>query len=45
MVVTPITPEKKAELQNHLEAIAEILYDESNLTDMQTLEAIELTVC
>ena len=39
-----MTPEKKAELQNHLDAIADILYDDSDPTDMQTLEAIELTV-
>lgn len=39
-----MTPEQKARLQPHLDAIAEILYEDSDLASMQTLEAIELTV-
>lgn len=39
-----MTPEQKAQLQPHLDAIAEILYADSDPTAMQTLEGIELTV-
>ena len=39
-----MTPEKKAQLQTYIEAIAEILYAESDLADLHTLEGIELTV-
>ena len=39
-----MTPEKKADLQSHLDAISDILYADSDPSQMQTLEAIELTV-
>ncbi len=39
-----MTPEKKAQLQPHLDAIAKILYEDSDPASMQTLEAIELRV-
>jgi len=39
-----MTPEQKQALQAHLEAIAQILYDESDPQAMTTLEGIELTV-
>ena len=39
-----MTPEKEALLKTHLNAIGQILYDESNPASMQTLEEIELTV-
>ena len=39
-----MTPEKTAELKTHLDAIAQLLYDESDPAELQTLEAIELTV-
>lgn len=39
-----MTPEKAAQLKTHLEAIAQLLYEESNPADMQTLEGIEMTV-
>lgn len=39
-----MTPEKTAQLKTHLDAIAQLLYDESDPAQMQTLEGIELTV-
>jgi len=39
-----MTPEKQALLKTHLDAIAKILYEESEPATMQTLEDIELTV-
>ncbi|HHP7243939.1 MAG TPA: hypothetical protein ACFE0H_04555 [Elainellaceae cyanobacterium] len=39
-----MTPDKAAQLQSHLDAIAELLYEESDPAAMQTLEGIELTV-
>jgi len=39
-----MTPEKAAQLQTHLDAIAQLLYEESDPAAMQTLEGIELTV-
>lgn len=39
-----MTPEQKTQLQPHLDAIAEILYADSDPMAMQTLEGIELTV-
>jgi hypothetical protein len=39
-----MTPEQAQALKPHLEAIAQILYDTSDPTAMQTLEGIELTL-
>jgi len=39
-----MTPEQKAQLQPHLDAIAKILYEDSDAASMQTLEDIELRV-
>lgn len=39
-----MTPEQEQALQVHLEAIAQILYHESDPEAMQTLEGIELTI-
>lgn len=39
-----MTPEQKAQLQPHLDAIANILYEDSDPASLQTLEAIELRV-
>jgi hypothetical protein len=39
-----MTPEQEQDLKIHLQAIAKILYDESDLEAMKTLEGIELTV-
>lgn len=39
-----MTPETQAELQKHLDAISDILYADSDPAEMQTLEAIEMTV-
>ena len=39
-----MTPEQKAQLQPHLNAIAKILYEDSDPASMQTLEAIEMRV-
>ena len=39
-----MTPDKAAQLQHHLEAIAQLLYEESEPTTLETLEDIELTV-
>lgn len=46
MVRTAIamTPEQEQALKSHLEAIAQILYDDSDPETMKTLEGIELTV-
>jgi len=37
-------PEQEQALQAHLQAIAKILYDDSDPDSMQTLEGIEMTV-
>ena len=37
-------PEQQQALNAHLQAIAKILYDDSDLESMQTLEGIEMTV-
>lgn len=39
-----MTPEQEQALKVHLQAIAQILYDESDPEAMKTLEGIELTV-
>lgn len=39
-----MTPDKEQALKTHLEAIAQILYDESDSEAMKTLEGIEVTV-
>lgn len=39
-----MTPEKQQELQNHLEAIAELLYEEADKDKIETLAGIEETV-
>lgn len=39
-----MTPAQEQALKVHLEAIAQILYDESDPEAMKTLEGIELTV-
>lgn len=39
-----MTPEQEQALKAHLEAIAQILYDESDPEAMKTLEGIEVTV-
>ena len=39
-----MNPDKTAQLQHHLDAIAQLLYEESAPSSMQTLEEIELTV-
>ncbi len=39
-----MTPDKEQALTAHLEAIAQILYDESDPEAMKTLEGIEVTV-
>ena len=39
-----MTPEQEQALKTHLEAIAQILYAESDPEAMQTLEGIELTI-
>lgn len=39
-----MTPEKKERLQPHLDAIAKLLYEDSDPALMQTLEDIELRV-
>ncbi len=39
-----MTPDKEQALITHLEAIAQILYDESDPEAMKTLEGIELTI-
>jgi hypothetical protein len=38
-----MNPEKEQALKAHLEAIAQILYDESDSQGMKTLEGIEVT--
>ncbi len=39
-----MTPEQEQSLKEHLQAIAKILYDESNPATMQTVEGIEMTL-
>lgn len=39
-----MTPDKAAQLQRHLDAIAALLYEESDPAELQTLEGIERTV-
>ena len=39
-----MTPEQQQALKEHLQAIAKILYDDSDLTTMQTLEGIEMSL-
>jgi hypothetical protein len=41
---SPMTPEQEQALKADLEAIAQILYDESDPEAMKTLEGIEVTV-
>jgi hypothetical protein len=39
-----MTPEQDQALKTHLQAIAQILYDDSDPTTMKTLEGIEMTL-
>lgn len=39
-----MTPEQEQVLKEHLQAIAKILYNDSDATAMQTLEGIEMTL-
>ena len=39
-----MTPEQEQALKEHLQAIAKILYDDSDPATMQTLEGIEMTL-
>ena len=39
-----MTPEQQKALNTHLQAIAQILYDDSDPTALQTLEGIEVTI-
>lgn len=39
-----MTPEKQQELQSHLQAIAELLYEEADKDEITTLAGIEETV-
>ena len=39
-----MTPEQAQALKEHLQAIAKILYDDSDPATMQTLEGIEMTL-
>jgi hypothetical protein len=39
-----MTPEQAQALKEHLQAIAKILYDDSDAATMQTLEGIEMTL-
>lgn len=39
-----MTPEQEQALKVHLQAIAQILYDDSDPAAMKTLEGIEMTV-
>jgi hypothetical protein len=39
-----MTPDQKQALKQHLQAIAQILYDESDPATMKTLEGIEMTL-
>jgi environmental stress-induced protein Ves len=41
---TVMTPEQKAALQQHVEAIAEILYADADAETIKSLEGIETTV-
>jgi hypothetical protein len=39
-----MTPEQEQALKTHLQAVAKILYEDSDPDTMQTLEGIEMTV-
>jgi hypothetical protein len=39
-----MTPEQQQALTTHVQAIAQILYDDSDLQALQTLEGIEVTL-
>jgi hypothetical protein len=39
-----MTPDQEQALKQHLQAIAQILYDESDPATMKTLEGIEMTL-
>ncbi len=39
-----MTPEQEQALKDHLQAIAKILYDDSDPATMQTLEGLEMTL-
>jgi len=39
-----MTPEQEEALKEHLQAVAKILYDDSDPGAMQTLEGIEMTL-
>lgn len=39
-----MTPEEKASLDQHVQAIAEILYADADKSQMKTLEGIEVSV-
>jgi hypothetical protein len=39
-----MTPDQEQALKQHLQAIAQILYDESDPATMRTLEGIEMTL-
>jgi hypothetical protein len=39
-----MTPDKKLALQKHLDAIADILYEETEPDDLKDLEKIEIVV-
>lgn len=39
-----MTPEKQKQLQSHLEAIAQILYEDANTDNLNDLEQIEKTI-
>ncbi len=39
-----MTPDQEQALKEHLQAIAKILYDDSDPATMQTLEGIEMTL-
>jgi hypothetical protein len=39
-----MTPDQEQSLKQHLQAIAQILYDESDPDTMKTLEGIEMTL-
>jgi len=44
VAIARMTPKQEQALKTHLEAIAQILYDDSDPAAMQTLEGIELTL-
>jgi hypothetical protein len=39
-----VTPDQEQALKQHLQAVAQILYDESDPATMKTLEGIEMTL-